>query len=393
FLRPREIQQPRSKILLLQQPHIHLQPILQRETHLVLAVRQRLINPRIRQNMLRHRIHFLLLGVPLRQRQQQIQIPHRLLPPPQRPRRRHRLHRFPRLLDVRDNRRRRIFRRIQAESPRRLLEHLHRLQNVLLALLPKPRQVPQLALFCQFLDVRHRPRLERLPQHRHLLRSQRLQFQQIQNRLRIFLQQLLPQTVVARLHNLLQMLYHPLANPRQFRQLLRRRNQRLHRFRQSVNQLRRLFITPVAPDDRAINLQQPRRLPQYPRNPFVFHARHYSPLLGTPISRSAVAPAPSSAPSFRAERPDFVFRAVLWRVGPHIRGIVAPPPRLGSVPDFRFSLGDPGTECVPGSWVSLLCDTPRTLRLRVIFVLLFSPPPLPPSRLLPPLPLPRISDI
>jgi len=42
--------------------------------------------------------------------------------------------------------------------------------------------------------------------------------------------------------------------------------------------------------------------------------------------------------SSRPERPDFFFRAALWRVGPRSGGIVAPPPRLGTVPDFRFSL-------------------------------------------------------
>src|SRR5208283_5359557 len=165
FLRPRKIQQRRPEILLLQQPHIHLQPILQRETHLVLAVRQRLIDPRVRQDMLRHRVHHLLpasaLGFALSfrlsifhfrfsiffipatffpQRQQQIQIPHRLLAPPQRSRRCHRFHRLPRLLDVLDNRCCRLFRCADQESSRRLLEHLHRLQNILFALLSKPRQ-------------------------------------------------------------------------------------------------------------------------------------------------------------------------------------------------------------------------------------------------------------
>src|SRR5208283_1035128 len=212
------------------------------------------------------------------QRQQQIQIPHRLLAPPQRSRRCHRFHRLPRLLDVLDNRCCRLFRCADQESSRRLLEHLHRLQNILFALLSKPRQVPQLAFLRQFFDVRHRPGLERLPQHRHLFRPQRLQLQQIQDRLRIFLQQLLPQTVVARLHNFLQMLHHAVADPRQFRQLLRRGDHRLHRFRQPINQFRRLLIAPVAPDDRAINLQQARRFPQNSRYLFVFHARHYNPL-------------------------------------------------------------------------------------------------------------------
>src|SRR5208283_512556 len=58
----------------------------------------------------------------------------------------------------------------------------------------------------------------------------------------------------------------------------RRRNHRLHRFRQPINQFRRLLIAPVAPDDGAIDLQQSRRFPQNSRYPFVFHARHYNPL-------------------------------------------------------------------------------------------------------------------
>src|SRR5882762_7749578 len=74
------------------------------------------------------------------------------------------------------------------------------------------------------------------------------------------------------------MLRHPVANSRQLRQLLRRRHQLLHRLRQAVNQLRRLLVTPVAPDDRPINLQKRCGLPQYSCNLFVVHARNYIPL-------------------------------------------------------------------------------------------------------------------
>ncbi len=206
--------------------------------------------------MFRNRVHFLLLRVPWRQRHQQIQIPHRLLPAPQRPRRRHALHAFPRLLDIRCNLSRRFFSPADQKSSRRLLEHLHRLQNILLALLSKSRQVPQFAFLRQFFHIRHAAGLELAPQKRHLLRPQRLQIQQIQNRLRIFLQQFLSQRIIPGLNNLLQMLHHPVANSRQLRQLLRRRHQLLHRLRQAVNQLRRLLVTPVAPDDRPINLQK-----------------------------------------------------------------------------------------------------------------------------------------
>jgi hypothetical protein len=55
--------------------------------------------------------------------------------------------------------------------------------------------------------------------------------------------------------------------------------------------------------------------------------------------------------SFRPERPDLLFRAVVWRVGPRSAicapcalrrggGIAAAPPRHGSLPVFRISFFD-----------------------------------------------------
>jgi len=60
LFRSGEIQKCGPEILFFEQPHIHLQPVRQRETHLVLAVRQHLIDPRVLQNVFGHLIDYLL---------------------------------------------------------------------------------------------------------------------------------------------------------------------------------------------------------------------------------------------------------------------------------------------------------------------------------------------
>ena len=255
FLRAREIHQRRAKVLLLQQPDVHLQSIRQREADFVLAMRQLLVDVRKFQDVLRERVHVFLRSESIRERNQQIQIANGFLPAPQRTCRRHRIHSFSRFLDMLRKRQRRRFRRADQEPSRGLLKNFHGLQNILFALLAKARQVPQLLLPGKPFHVRNRGRFEVRPKERHFLWPQRLQLQHVQNRRRIFLQQLLSQRVVPGLYDFPEMFDHPLADSRQLLQLFRLFDQLLDRFRQAVNQLRRLLVTAVAPNDRAINFQ------------------------------------------------------------------------------------------------------------------------------------------
>src|SRR5208282_6294580 len=52
------------------------------------------------------------------------------------------------------------------------------------------------------------------------------------------------------------------------------------------------------------------------------------------------SPSPAQKLSSRPERPDFLLRAELWRVGPRSGGIAAQSPRLASPLAFRISLFD-----------------------------------------------------
>ena len=68
------------------------------------------------------------------------------------------------------------------------------------------------------------------------------------------------------------MLDHPLADSRQLFKLLWLFDKLLDRFGQAVNQLRRLLVAPVAPNDRAVNFQKLRRIAENPRNLLIVHS-------------------------------------------------------------------------------------------------------------------------
>ncbi len=97
--------------------------------------------------------------------------------------------------------------------------------------------------------------------------------QQIENRRRVFLQQLFPQRVIAGLHDFLQVLDHAVADSRKFFQLLRFLDKLLDGFGQAIDKLRRFFIAPVPPDDGPINFKELRRFPQDSCDLFVVHER------------------------------------------------------------------------------------------------------------------------
>ena len=60
-LRSREIEQRRAEGFLFEQPHIHLQAVAQQKADFIFAVRERLLDARIFQDMLGHRVDVFLL--------------------------------------------------------------------------------------------------------------------------------------------------------------------------------------------------------------------------------------------------------------------------------------------------------------------------------------------
>src|SRR5260370_9432078 len=84
----RELQQGGAEVFFFEQPHVNLQPVLKREADLVLSMRQRLIDPAKREDVLGERVHVFLRGGPFGERNKKIQIANGLLAPqPRSPRR------------------------------------------------------------------------------------------------------------------------------------------------------------------------------------------------------------------------------------------------------------------------------------------------------------------
>ena len=113
----------------------------------------------------------------------------------------------------------RFFRHIDVETPGGLLVHLDRFQNILFALFAEARQIAQLALARELFHLLHRSRLEGFPEKRDFFRSERLQIQKIEDRSRIFLEELASQGIVAGLENFLNVIGHAVADAGQFHQL------------------------------------------------------------------------------------------------------------------------------------------------------------------------------
>ena len=94
FLRSGEIEQRGAKAFLFENPHVDLQSVLQNEADLVLAVRQRLVDSREFENVLRDRFDGFRRVLSGRERDQQVEVADRFLAAPQRSRRRDRLDRL-----------------------------------------------------------------------------------------------------------------------------------------------------------------------------------------------------------------------------------------------------------------------------------------------------------
>jgi hypothetical protein len=129
-----------------------------------------------------------------------------------------------------NNRGRRGFSRVNVKTSAGFLEDFHRFENILFALFAKAGDVAEFSLFCDSLHVGDGAGFKVGPQKRDFLRTKRLQLQEIQNGRRVFLQQLFAQRIIARLHDLLQMFDHAVADSRQFFELFRFLRELLDRF-------------------------------------------------------------------------------------------------------------------------------------------------------------------
>ncbi len=149
---------------------------------------------------------------------------------------------------------------VKMKSPRRFLEHLDGAQDVLLGFLAETSQVPQLRVTGELFHLPDRARLERLPEQRHFLRAERLQGEKIEQRVRVFLQQLLPEAVVALGEDLLDVFGHAVADAGQFGELFGVLGELFDRLGEAGDQLGGALVAAVAANLRAIYLQQLRRL-------------------------------------------------------------------------------------------------------------------------------------
>ena len=72
------------------------------------------------------------------------------------------------------------------------------------------------------------------------------------------------------------MLDHALANSWQLLELFRFFDQLLDRFRQAIDQFRRLFVAPITPNNRAVDFQELRGIPQNACDLLVVHSARLS---------------------------------------------------------------------------------------------------------------------
>ena len=157
------------------------------------------------------------------------------------------------------------------KSSTRFLEHFHGFENILFAFFAESGEVSEPPLFCDSLDVGDGAGFKVGPQEGNLLRPKRLELQQIQNRRRIFLEQLPAQRVVAGLNDFLQMLDHAVADSWKFFELFRFLHELFDGFGQAVDQFGGLLITAVSADDGAVDFQKLRGFPEDAGDLFVVH--------------------------------------------------------------------------------------------------------------------------
>ena len=153
-------------------------------------MRQLLVDLREFQDVLRDRFHRFGRVLSRGERDQQVEVADGFLAAPQRAGRRHGLDRFAECADVRNELFRFFLRHVDVESPGGSLVHLNRFQNILFALFAEAGQIAQFTFARELFHLLHRAGLEGLPEKRDFFRPERLQIQQMENRFRIFFQQL-----------------------------------------------------------------------------------------------------------------------------------------------------------------------------------------------------------
>ncbi len=178
---------------------------------------------------------------------------------------------LPDRLNVRGDLLGRGFGGVDAEPARGLFEEFDRAQNILFGFFAEAGNVAQFLLARQFGNVFHGPGFEILPEKCGLLGAEALQRQNVEQGWRIFFQQLLAQAVIAGLQDFVDVLGHIVADAGKLGEFFAILREFLDAFVEAVDQLGGFFVAAVAPDDRAVNFEQLRRLVQYPRNLPIFH--------------------------------------------------------------------------------------------------------------------------
>ena len=154
------------------------------------------------------------------------------------------------------------FHEVDQEAPGDLLVDLDGFQDIGFTFFAEAGKFAELAFAGEGFDGVDGAGFEGAPEQGDFLGAERLQVEQVENRGRIFLQELLAQAVVVGLENFLNVLGHAVADAGQFGELGGIERQLLDRFRNAGDQLGGFFVAAIAADDRAIDFEQLRGLAQ-----------------------------------------------------------------------------------------------------------------------------------
>src|SRR6202000_2521755 len=256
FLGAGEIEQCRPEAIFVEQANVDLKPVVEVEADLVFAFGENLIDPRIGQDVRRDRIDVFLRGEAVGKCEQQIEIANRFAAATQGAGGDDPFNPLGVFVDVLDDLGGGVFRGVEPESTGRAFVGLDCLQNVLFALFAKPRQIAEFAFLGELLNIGDGSRLKIGPEKRDFLWAQGLQIQNVEQRYRKFLQELLPEAVVARFEDFLDVFDHAIADAGEFFGLSRLLGKLLDRFVHSSDEFRSLFVGSIAADDRAVDFQQ-----------------------------------------------------------------------------------------------------------------------------------------
>ena len=264
-----EVLHGRAKRLRRQQPHIHLHPVALPEADLVLALRDHVHQAGKAQQVLSD----LLPRFGLRTGfagDQDVEVPHRIPPPPQRSCRRDLLD--PRhLRQMLDQLLRHLLGAIEQEPSADPAVILNRLQQLLFLLFAHAWQSADLALARQLFDPIDVAHLVRAPDQSNRFRAQPLDLQQLQHGRPVLFQQLGMHLQPAFAENLLHVQKHALADAGHFQKLLRFLDQLRHLLGQGFDGLRRIAIRAHAKRVLPVNLEQIRSFVENGGDGFVIH--------------------------------------------------------------------------------------------------------------------------